>query len=267
VNAAPIAPLISTASEYHYPEHSVAIVGMACRFPGAASLEEFWNVISSGASMVGGVPPERFSTENLRRSGTNKPNFLGNFVRDADVFDHKFFKKSPREAQSLDPQVSHRESRRFPSANAVQQRFLLEVAYDALLSSGHFGDWDKADAEDDTGCFLGIGSVDYNDNIASHPANAFSAVGTLRAFLSGRLSHYFGWTGPSMTYDTACSSSAVAIHAACKELAEGRCSRAVAGGVNLITSPALHQNLAAANFLSPTGACKSFDAAGDGYCR
>ncbi|KAL2067491.1 hypothetical protein VTL71DRAFT_1916 [Oculimacula yallundae] len=251
IDATTSVPLISTDSEYHYPEDSIAIVGMACRFPGASSLEEFWEVIKSGVSMVGPVPLQRFSTENLRRSGTNKSQFFGNFVQDADAFDHKFFKKSPREAQSLDP----------------QQRFLLEVTYDALLSSGHFGDLHNTDAEDDTGCFLGIGSLDYNDNIASHPANAFSAVGTLRAFLSGRLSHYFGWTGPSMTYDTACSSSAVAIHAACKELAAGRCSRAVAGGVNLITSPALYQNLAAANFLSPTGACKSFDAAADGYCR
>jgi acyl transferase domain-containing protein len=114
VDAATNAPLISTASEYHYPEDSVAIVGMACRFPGAASLEEFWEVISSGASMVGPVPRERFLTKNLRRSGMNKPNFFGNFVQDADAFDHKFFRKSPREAQSLDPQVSLYESRRFP---------------------------------------------------------------------------------------------------------------------------------------------------------
>ena len=239
------------APEYRYPVDAVAIVGMSCRFPGADSVEEFWELLSAGTSMVRNIPSERFPTKGLRRTPKMGPeNFWGNFLSDPDTFDHKFFKKSSREAQQMDP----------------QQRLLLEVAYEALLSSGYFGEVPN-DSQADTGVYLGIGATDYSDNVGSHPPNAFSAVGTLRAFLSGKLSHYFGWTGPSITYDTACSSSAVALHSACRAIASGECSRALAGGANVITSPNLHQNLAAASFLSPTGATKAFDAKADGYCR
>ena len=103
--------------------------------------------------------------------------------------------------------------------------------------------------------------------MGSHPSNAFSAVGTLRAFLSGKLSHYFDWHDPSITYNIACSSSTVALHSAYRAIASGECSRALAEGANVITSFNLHQNLAAASFLSPTGATKALDAGADGYCR
>lgn len=96
-----------------------------------------------------------------------------------------------------------------------QQRLLLQVAYEAVESSGYFGRGGYRPT--DVGCYVGVGTDDYCDNVASHPANAFSATGTLRAFISGRVSHYFGWDGPSMTMDTACSSAAVSIHTACKE--------------------------------------------------
>ncbi len=245
------APGVVEAPEYQYPVHAVAIVGMGCRFPGADSVEEFWELLSAGTSMVRNIPSERFPTKGLRRTPRLGPEkFWGNFLNNPDTFDHKFFKKSSREAQQMDP----------------QQRLLLEVAYEALLSSGYFGE-NPNDSQADTGIYLGIGATDYDDNVGSHPPNAFSAVGTLRAFLSGKLSHYFGWTGPSITYDTACSSSAVALHSACRAIASGECSRALAGGANVITSPKLHQNLAAASFLSPTGATKAFDAKADGYCR
>ena len=230
-----------------YPEHAIAVIGMGCKFSGADSVDEFWHLLSSGASMHQKVPAERFSTHKHRRSP--EKSFFGSFVRDADAFDHRFFKKSSREAASTDP----------------QQRLLLQVAYQALESSGYFGGASKPD--DDVGCYVGVCATDYSDNVAGHSPNAFSCMGTLRAFLTGKISHFFGWTGPSITYDTACSSSAVAIDAACKALQLGECSKAVAGGVSLFTSPYFYQNLAAASFLSPTGATKSFDAGADGYCR
>ena len=230
-----------------YSDSAIAVIGMACRFPGADSIDEFWEQLISGASMHSEVPAERFSTKDHRRS--HGKTFFGNFIRDIDAFDHRFFKKSSREAASTDP----------------QQRLLLQVAYEALESSGEFGGLSRPCEE--TGCYVGVCGSDYNDNVASHDPNAFSSLGTLRAFLTGKISHYFGWSGPSITYDTACSSSAVAIHAACKALQGGECTRAVAGGVSLFTSPYFYQNLAAASFLSSTGPCKSFDAAADGYCR
>ena len=241
-----VTPQISAPQDGRYPDHAIAVVGMACKFPGADSVEEFWELLTSGRSMVEEMPEERFSTQGLRRSQDGK--FWGNFVRDVDAFDHRFFKKSSREAATMDP----------------QQRLLLEVAYQAVESSGYFGD---AQRPEEIGCYLGVCANDYNDNVASHPPNAFSSLGTLRAFLSGKISHYFGWTGPSVTYDTACSSSAVAIHSACKAIEADECSQALAGGVSLYTNPNFYQNLAAASFLSPTGPTKPFDASADGYCR
>ncbi|KAH8807202.1 putative polyketide synthase [Xylogone sp. PMI_703] len=235
--------------EFSYPPNAIAIVGMACKFPGADSLSEFWELIRTGSSMVEEVPESRFPTKNLRRTVKSDKRFWGNFVRDVDAFDHRFFKKSAREAAQMDP----------------QQRLLLEVAYQAMQSSGYFSKLE--DVEDDIGCFIGVCASDYNDNVASHPPTAYSSLGTLRAFLSGKISHYFGWSGPSVTYDTACSSSAVAIDAACKALMAGDCSQAVAGGANIFTNVNFYQNLMAASFLSPTGATKSFDSRADGYCR
>lgn len=245
-----VTPEVSAPQDGRYPDHTIAVVGMACRFPGADSIEEFWELLSSGTSMVEEMPNERFSSQGLRRSQDSKLKFWGNFVRDIDAFDHRFFKKSSREAATMDP----------------QQRLLLQVAYEAIESSGYFGNF-SASIPDDIGCYLGVCANDYNDNVASHPPNAFSSLGTLRAFLSGKISHFFGWTGPSVTYDTACSSSAVAIHSACKALEAGECSQALAGGVSLYTNPNFYQNLAAASFLSPTGPTKPFDARADGYCR
>lgn len=244
-----VTPEVSALQDGRYPDHAIAVVGMACKFPGADSIEEFWELLTSGTSMVEEMAEERFSTQSLRRSPDGKLKFWGNFVRDVDAFDHRFFKKSSREAATMDP----------------QQRILLEVAYQAIESSGYFGN--VAAVPNDIGCYLGVCANDYNDNVASHPPNAFSSLGTLRAFLSGKISHYFGWTGPSVTYDTACSSSAVAIHAACKAIVAGECSQALAGGASLYTNPNFYQNLAAASFLSPTGPTKPFDAKADGYCR
>jgi acyl transferase domain-containing protein/acyl carrier protein/SAM-dependent methyltransferase len=245
-----VTPEVSAPQNGRYPDHAIAVVGMACKFPGADSIEEFWELLTSGTSMVEEMPEERFPTKGLRRSQEGKLKFWGNFVRDVDAFDHRFFKKSSREAATMDP----------------QQRLLLQVAYEAIESSGYFGKF-SASVPDDIGCYLGVCANDYNDNVASHPPNAFSSLGTLRAFLSGKISHYFGWTGPSVTYDTACSSSAVAIHSACKAIEAGECSQALAGGVSLYTNPTFYQNLAAASFLSPTGPTKPFDARADGYCR
>lgn len=237
-------------------------------------------MICSGVSAVQPLPQGRFNPAVLWRDP--KGPFWGNFLRDPDTFDHRFFSISGREARSMDP----------------QQRLLLQVVYEALESSGYYGP--RQDGPPSAvGCYVGVGSVDYDDNVASENATAFSAVGTLRAFISGRVSHYFGWSGPSITYDTACSSSAVAIHSACKvssmllikpdqrwrylvsevdldlpmlilvrqAIQAGECSMAVAGGVNVMTSPKLFQNLAAGGFLSSSGASKAFDTSADGYCR
>lgn len=227
--------------------NAIAVVGMGCRFPGADSVDEYWRILETGKSMLSEPPKGRFPTTEHQRS-TGKTVYYGNYLDSISRFDNRFFKKSSREAASMDP----------------QQRLLLEVSYQALESSGFFG---PREPDLDVGCFIGVCASDYNDNVASHPSNAFSALGTLRAFVPGRVSHFFGLTGPSIALDTACSSSAVAIDAACKAILHGDCRSAIAGGVSVFTSPFFYQNLSAASFLSSTGASKSFDASADGYCR
>ncbi|KAJ5598872.1 ketoacyl-synt-domain-containing protein [Penicillium hordei] len=227
--------------------NAVAIVGMGCRFSGADSVEDYWRILEKGQSMMSDLPKGRFPASEHQRS-TDKTVYFGNYLDSISRFDNRFFKKSSREAASMDP----------------QQRLLLEVSYEALESSGFFG---PREPEFDVGCFIGVCASEYNDNVASHPSNAFSALGTLRAFVPGRISHFFGLTGPSIALDTACSSSAVAIDAACKAILHGDCKSAIAGGVSVFTSPFFYQNLSSASFLSSTGASKSFDASADGYCR
>lgn len=233
-----------------FPPHSVAIVGMAGRFPGANSVDQLWELISAGRSMVDS-PPERVGLNQLT-DDTSQVKWWGNFLDEQDTFDHKFFGKSAREATACDP----------------QQRKLLEVVYEALESSGQLGaEACSTSCSTDYGCYIGAVMNNYATNVSCHPPTAYAVTGTTRAFLSGAVSHYFGWTGPAMTIDTACSSSLVAIHTACRAIVTGECSRAIAGGSNIITCPYDYRDLRAAGFLSPTGQCKPFDAGADGYCR
>ncbi|KAF2993117.1 t1pks [Neopestalotiopsis sp. 37M] len=228
-----------------YKNH-VAIVGMGCQLPGAADMTEFWDLLCSATSQHTEIPPDRFTMDTPWRKAGDRM-YYGNFIQDHDMFDARFFKKSPREAASMDP----------------QQRLILQVAYQAVQQSGYFsGSRDK-----NIGCYIAFGLSDYEGNIACHPANAYAATGNLKAFSASRISHHFGWTGPGLTVDTACSSSAVALHMACQSILHGECSAALVGGVNIMTGPDWFHNLGAASFLSPTGQCKPFDAAADGYCR
>jgi acyl transferase domain-containing protein/SAM-dependent methyltransferase/acyl carrier protein len=233
------------ASEY--PPHSIAITGMACRFPEADSVGEFWELLLSGASIIEPAPERLKLPKAADGSG---PKWWGSFIRNPETFDHRFFKKSSREALVWDPQT----------------RVLMEVVYEAMESSGYFGANSEPEPND-YGLYVGAVMSNWYDNVSCHPASAYATIGTSRCFFSGSISHHFGWTGPALTIDTACSSSLVAINAACKAIMSGECSRAVAGGTNIFTSPFDYRNLQAAGFLSPTGACKPFDISGDGYCR
>ncbi|KAL8720574.1 MAG: hypothetical protein Q9225_002593 [Loekoesia sp. 1 TL-2023] len=231
-------------------KHDVAVIGMACNVAGADDLEEFWKILTAGKSQHKEVPSDRFTFETTFRNDEHQAKWYGNFINDHKAFDHKFFKKTPREAASMDP----------------QQRLLLQVAYQAVEQSGYF-QLSNTKRDSNIGCYIGVCATDYENNIACHAPNAFSATGNLRSFIAGKISHYFGWTGPGLTIDTACSASAVAIHQACTAIASGECYAALAGGTNMMSQPLWFQNLAGASFLSPTGQCKPFDAAADGYCR
>ncbi|RCI12619.1 hypothetical protein L249_0310 [Ophiocordyceps polyrhachis-furcata BCC 54312] len=246
VDASP--PDDAISPDTHQKGGAVAIVGMACRYPEADSVEDFWHLIEAGRCVVRPFPQERFRPSDLVREPRGP--FWGGYLREPDMFDHRFFRLSGREAKSMDP----------------QQRLSLQVAYEAMESSGYCG-LGSGRFDRDVGCYIGVANDDYDCNVASHPINAFSLTGTLRAYISGRISHFFGWSGPSVTIDTACSGSAVAIHTACRALQANDCSLALAGGVCAMTSSRMTQNLIGAGFLSPTGASKAFDIEADGYCR
>ncbi|KAI1393305.1 uncharacterized protein F4822DRAFT_423774 [Hypoxylon trugodes] len=252
-----VADLDSTSSHFEafsqkdlrtFSDNDVAVVGMSIKVAGAETLDDFWDLLVSAKSQHKEVPKERFSFETAFRDVDPKRKWYGNFIENHDKFDHKFFKKSPRESSTMDP----------------QQRHFLQCAYQAVEQSGYFH---LAERDSRIGCFVGVCSRDYDCNIACHAPNAFSATGNLQSFISGKVSHYFGWTGPGLTIDTACSSSAVAIHQACRAIVTGECIGALAGGTNVVTNPLWFQNLAGASFLSTTGQCKPFDAKADGYCR
>ncbi|RAH64734.1 ketoacyl-synt-domain-containing protein [Aspergillus aculeatinus CBS 121060] len=218
-----------------YPDHAIAVVGMSCRLPGARSPKEFWSLLAAGQCMASEPPNTRFPLKAHWRSGDRLSTVHVNFLDEVDTFDHRFFGRSSREAATMD----------------TAQRLLLEATYHALESSHYFRPGTQP--ETNVGCYIGGFGSDYNDNLAAHPPSAFAALGSLRAFRSGRISHFFNWTGPSMTLDTACSSSRVAIDAACKDLLLGNCTAALAGGVEVMTSPYLYQNLAGSFSAQPVG--------------
>ncbi|KAL2167888.1 hypothetical protein VTG60DRAFT_675 [Thermothelomyces hinnuleus] len=215
-------------------DNDIAIVGMSCQVAGASDLGEFWEILREGKSQHIEVPPERFGPETQWRDVDPSRKWHGNFIKDHDVFDHKFFKKSPREIVSTDP----------------QQRLMLQCAYQAVEQSGYFH---QPNPDTRVGCYIGACAADYEHNVACYAPNAFTATGNLKSFIPGKISHYFGWTGPGLTIDSACSASAVAIHQACKAILNGECSAALAGGVAIMGNIIWFQNLAGASFLSPTG--------------
>ncbi|KAH6658935.1 putative polyketide synthase [Truncatella angustata] len=208
-------------------DNDIAVVGMSCRVAGAEDPEGFWEILMEGQSQHREVSSERFGFETVFRPEADNK--------------RKWY---------VDP----------------QQRLLLQGAYIAMAQSGYFQK-PSAARDNHIGCYIGVCATDYENNVSHHAPTAFTATGNLRSFIAGKVSHHFGWTGPSLTVDTACSASAVAIHSACKAILTGECSAALAGGTNFISSPLWYQNLAAASFLSPTGQCKPFDVSADGYCR
>lgn len=233
---------LSEASKDH-----VAVIGMACQLPGAVDMGEFWELLRCAKSQHVEIRPDRINFDTAWRRSENRK-WYGNLIQDIDMFDARFFGKSPREAAATDP----------------QQRLMLQVAYQAVEQSGYLS---SNSHDKNVGCYVALGLGDYEGNVACHQATAYSATGNLRAFAAGKISHHFGWTGPALTIDSACSSSAVAVHLASQAIRHGECITALVGGVNVMTGPDWFYNLAGASFLSTTGQCKSFDAAADGYCR
>ncbi|KAJ7712367.1 putative polyketide synthase [Mycena metata] len=231
----------------------IAIVGMAVNLPGAPNTAKLWDVLQNGINTVSEIPEHRFKVEDYNGGKHPKRQMTahsGNFLENVDEFDNKFFKISPREAKSMDP----------------QQRILLHAAYEALEDSGYVPNATPTSRPEMLGCYIGVATGDYVQNLRDE-IDVYYSTGTLRAFLSGRISFAMQLSGPSIVVDTACSSSNVALYQGARALLNGDCDAALVGGVNIVSSPDMFLGLDRGHFLSPTGQCKAFDASADGYSR
>ena len=228
--------------------NDVAIVGISCRLPGARDHREFWNNVAHGRSSVGEVPPDRWDwAAHGADRGVSR---WGGFLTDVDAFDAAFFRLSPLELESTDP----------------QQRITLELAW-SCLEDAAIRPSDLAGR--DVGVFLGTFNLDFKDlqerTLPEVPAH--HSTGTANAVIANRVSHFFDFHGPSVVVDTASSASLQALHLAVQSLNTGECQLALAGGINLLLTPDRHVSFSKTKMLSPTGSCKAFDARADGYAR
>ncbi|MFI1165457.1 SDR family NAD(P)-dependent oxidoreductase [Streptomyces sp. NPDC020801] len=231
-------------------DDAVAIISMACRYPGGADDPEgLWRLLGAGEDAVREVPPGRWDTQGLldpdpEAAGTAYT-LRGGFLDGIDRFDAPFFGISPREAAAMDP----------------QQRLLLQTSWETLERAGIVPQTLHGSA---TGVYIGLYDSGY---LASAPLGRLDGhvgTGTAPSVASGRIAYTLGLHGPAVTVDTACSSSLVALHLAARALTSGECDLALAGGATLLVTPRGHVEFSRLRGLSPSGTCRPFSADADG---
>jgi myxalamid-type polyketide synthase MxaB len=232
----------------------IAVIGIGCRFPGAAGPEQFWQLLLEGRDAITEIPADRWAVDAYYDANPQTPgksySRWGGFLDRIDEFDPAFFGISPREAQHMDP----------------RQRILLETAWEALANAAQAP---ERLSGSNTGVFIGHMVGDYYSLEAGNVASidSYASTGNLDSILANRLSYILNLEGPSLAVDTACSSSMVALHLACQSLRQDECQTAIAGGVNLMLTPEMHVMGAKSLLLSPEGRCKTFDRNADGFVR
>ncbi len=239
------------------PQEDIAIIGMAGRFPAARSIREFWENLKAGKDCVTEVPAARWDWRALEglRSPSGKPaSRWGGFLDDVDCFDPLFFRISPREAETIDP----------------QERHFLEVCWEAIEDAGYTPRSLVSPAGEHqrmrVGVFAGVMHKDYALIAAERMANgAVIPLSQSTASVANRVSYFCGFHGPSLVIDTMCSSSLVAVHQAIQSIRARDCEVAIAGGVNLSLHPGKYAAYSLMEVYASDGRCRSFGEGGDGY--
>ncbi|KAI1271721.1 polyketide synthase [Xylaria sp. FL0933] len=233
----------------------LAIVGMAGRFPDSESVEALWDLLEKGIDAHRVIPADRFPVDThydptgKAINTSHTPN--GNWIKNPGHFDPRFFNMSPREAFQTDP----------------MQRMALMSAYEALEMSGYVPNRTPSTRLDRIGTFYGQTSDDWREINAAQEVDTYYITGGVRAFGPGRINYYFGFSGPSLNIDTACSSSAAAMQVACTSLWVKECDTAIVGGLSCMTNSDIFSGLSRGQFLSKNNNCNTFDNDADGYCR
>ncbi|XP_053424237.1 fatty acid synthase isoform X2 [Nycticebus coucang] len=221
----------------------VVIAGMSGKLPESENMEEFW------ANLIGGVDMVTDDDRRWKAGLYGLPRRSGK-LKDLSKFDASFFGVHPKQAHTMDPQL----------------RLLLEVTYEAIVDGGI----NPASLRGThTGVWVGVSGSEASEALSRDPETllGYSMVGCQRAMMANRLSFFFDFKGPSIALDTACSSSLLALHSAFQAIRSGECPAAIVGGINLLLKPNTSVQFMKLGMLSPEGACKSFDDAGNGYCR
>lgn len=234
----------------------LAVVGMACNFPGSNTPEDFWSLLESGEDAVTEIPSDRWDTDEFFDADPSVKGKIyskaGGFIDTIELFDNDFFAISPREALNMDP----------------QQRRLLELSWEALERAAIDPQTLRSSK---TGVYVGVTTNDYGEQIIrSHglkDLDSFFLSGNTSNAIAGRISYFFGFQGPSLTVDTACSSSLTGIHLACQSLRSGESDVALAAGTNFILAPHASVATCSTQMLSLSGRCRTFSDDADGYVR
>lgn len=228
----------------------IAVVGMAGRYPGAADLDAYWEILKRGDACYGPLPESRAELWGLSAAHSSSANAypVAGLLENIDSFDHLLFHISPPEARSMDP----------------QERVLLEVTWECLEQAGYTAARLNRQCGK-VGVFVGAMWTDYQNQRSRADVSSAEPALSLHSSIANRISYFFDFDGPSLAVNTSCSSALTAIHLACESLKRGECDAAIVGGINLMTDASHLDMLTKLNLLSQTGECRPFSIEADGW--
>lgn len=247
-----------TIKDSSIKDTEIAIIGLSGRYAKAENMDEYWENIKNGVDCITEIPPARWDYRKYFNPDKDHPGTTytkwGGFLNNVDCFEPLFFNISPRDAVIMDP----------------QERLFMECAYSAMEDAGYtrqtLGYCPGSEIRRNVGVFAGVMNEEYHLYAAQEQAKGYPRIlsGNISQ-VANRFSYFCDFHGPSLTLDTMCSSSSVAIHLACQAIKNGECDMAIAGGVNVMIHPNKYLILASGKFASTNGKCTSFGKGGDGY--